>query len=94
MRKMISREFVFAEDEHGVMKETNDSIVGRICSEFGFNSRGIVLMEASFAPFKLTGSGRLTCDSASFASNGFGWTTDFSDIARDTAFDDEAIRDA
>ncbi len=86
------RTFSFELNDEGLMEETSDSIIGRISDTYGFDRSVIKLMEASYHRFFSTGrTAYIACDSVAFTNRGVGWSTNFTDIERDEAYDETVI---
>lgn len=79
----------FKENNEGEMEETGSSIVTRIYRKFGFDPDDVIILEASYVSFRMAGVKHLVCDGVSFALNGIGWSTNFSDISRAPSYDEE-----
>lgn len=79
----------FEKAENGCMEETKGSLKCRIAHAWGFEFEAIKLMEADMMTcFEMGGVQFNVYDSVRFSVNGKGWSTDFSSIARDDAFDE------
>lgn len=79
----------FEKAENGCMEETKGSLKCRIAHAWGFEFEAIKLMEADMMTcFEMGGVQFNVYNSVRFSVNGKGWSTDFSSIARDDAFDD------
>lgn len=79
----------FEQAENGCMEETKGSLKRRIARTWGFEFESIKLMEADMMTcFEMGGVQFNVYSSVRFSVNGKGWSTDFSSIARDDAFDD------
>lgn len=76
--------------ENGCMEETHDSVKRRITGMWGFQTSAITLLEGSMSlHFEVGGVQYNLYDSIQFSVNGKGWSTDFRNIERDSAYDDE-----
>ncbi len=79
----------FEPAENGCMEETHDSLKRRIAAMWGFRTSAIELLEAGMRQhFEIGGVQFNVYDSVQFSVNGKGWSTDFSNIVRDSAYDD------
>ena len=73
-------------DADGVRHETNASIKRRVSKVFGFKTKSVVLLEASFRSFQLDGIRYCYCTSVDYAVNGLGYSTDFESLTMNEAF--------
>lgn len=76
------------EDLDGAMCETTESVVNRICSLFGFESRSLSMQEGDLNNAEIAGTRYYAYASVRFTANGIGWSTDFKDLVRDPVFDE------
>lgn len=91
----VKNVFKFEEDEDGNgYVETEQSVISRIRYQFGFSHSKIVPLEGSFASFEALGINHSYHDKISFSVNGYGYTTNFKDIWRNEAYDDESVYEA
>lgn len=88
MNKDYSVTFKPSEDLDGAMCETEESVKGRICRLFGFTSEHLSMQEGFLESAKIAGTRYFAYTSVHFTANGIGWSTDFTDISRDTAIDE------
>ena len=76
------------EDLDGAMCETTESVVNRICHLFGFADWAVSMVEGDLDSAEIAGTRYYAYTSVRFTANGIGWSTDFTDISRDTAIDE------
>lgn len=88
MNKDYSVTFKPSEDLDGAMCETEESMKGRICRLFGFESRSLSMQEGFLESAKIAGTRYFAYASVQFTANGIGWSTDFESLVRDPVFDE------
>lgn len=88
MKKDYSVTFEPNKDLDGSMCETEESMKGRICRLFGFESRSLSMQEGFLESAKIAGTRYFAYTSVQFTANGIGWSTDFNDLSRDEALDE------
>lgn len=88
MNKDYSVTFKPSEDLDGAMCETEESMKGRICRLFGFESRSLSMQEGDLKSAEIAGTRYYVYTAVRFTAHGIGWSTDFTDISRDTAIDE------
>lgn len=87
-RKNCPVTFAPNEDLDGAMCETTESVVNRICHLFGFADWAVSMVEGDLDSAEIAGTRYYAYTSVRFTANGIGWSTDFTDISRDTAIDE------
>lgn len=87
-RKNCLVTFAPNEDLDGAMCETTESVVNRICHLFGFADWAVSMVEGDLDSAEIAGTRYYAYTSVRFTANGIGWSTDFTDISRDTAIDE------
>lgn len=82
---------VFApnEDLDGAMCETTGSVVNRICALFGFSDWAVSMVEGDLDSAEIAGTRYFVHTSVRFTANGIGWSTDFKNLSRDEALDEQ-----
>lgn len=88
MNKDYSVTFEPNEGLDGDMCETEESVKGRICRLFGFESRSLSMQEGFLESAKIAGTRYFAYTSVQFTANGIGWSTDFENLTRDPVFDE------
>lgn len=88
MKKDYSVTFEPNKDLDGSMCETEESVKGRICRLFGFTSEHLSMQEGFLESAKIAGTRYYVYTAVRFTAHGIGWSTDFTDISRDTAIDE------
>lgn len=76
------------EDLDGAMCETEESVKGRICRLFGFESRSLSMQGGDLNNAEIAGTRYYAYASVRFTANGIGWSTDFKDLVRDPVLDE------
>lgn len=76
------------EDLDGAMCETTESVVNRICHLFGFSDWAVSVLEGDLDSAEIAGTRYFVHTSVRFTTNGIGWSTNFTDLVRDTAIDE------
>lgn len=89
MNKDYSVTFKPSEDLDGAMCETEESVKGRICRLFGFTSEHLSVQEGFLESAKIAGTRYYAYTSVRFTANGIGWSTDFKNLSRDEALDEQ-----
>lgn len=87
-RKNCSVTFAPNKDLDGSMCETEESVKGRICRLFGFESRSLSMQEGDLNNAEIAGTRYYAYASVRFTANGIGWSTDFEDLVRDPVLDE------
>lgn len=72
----------------GAMCETDESVKGRICRLFGFESRSLSMQEGDLDNAEIAGTRYYAYTSVHFTANGIGWSTDFENLTRDPVLDE------
>lgn len=88
MNKDYSVTFKPSEDLDGAMCETEESMKGRICRPFGFESRSLSMQDGDLKSAEIAGTRYYAYTSVRFTANGIGWSTDFESLTRDPVFDE------
>lgn len=90
-RKNYHCHAIFApnEDLDGAMCETTGSVVDRICHLFGFTPAAVSMVEGDLDSAEIAGTRYYAYTSVRFTANGIGWSTDFTDLGRDEALDEQ-----
>lgn len=88
MNKDYSVTFKPSEGLDGDMCETEESVKGRICRLFGFESRSLSMQEGDLNNAEIAGTRYYAYASVRFTANGIGWSTDFKDLVRDPVLDE------
>lgn len=88
MKKDYSVTFEPNKDLDGSMCETEESVKGRICRLFGFESRSLSMQEGDLDNAEIAGTRYFAYTSVHFTANGIGWSTDFESLTRDPVFDE------
>lgn len=88
MNKDCSVTFEPNEGLDGAMCETEESVKGRICRLFGFESRSLSMQEGDLNNAEIAGTRYYAYASVRFTANGIGWSTDFEDLVRDPVLDE------
>uniref|UniRef100_UPI00359CB62D hypothetical protein n=1 Tax=Collinsella aerofaciens TaxID=74426 RepID=UPI00359CB62D len=70
------------------MCETEESVKGRICRLFGFESRSLSMQEGDLNNAEIAGTRYYVYTSVRFTANGIGWSTDFEDLVREPVLDE------
>ena len=76
------------EDLDDAMCETTGSVVNRICALFGFADWTVSVLEGDLDSAEIAGTRYYAYTSVRFTANGIGWSTDFTELVRDTAIDE------
>lgn len=87
-KKICSVTFAPNEDLDGAMSETSESVANRICTLFGFTPWAVSMVEGDLDSAEIAGTRYYVHTSVRFTANGIGWSTDFTDLVRDTAIDE------
>lgn len=77
-----------SEDLDGAMCETSESVADRICALFGFMPWAVSVLEGDLDSAEIAGTRYFVHTSVRFTANGIGWSTDFTELVRDTAIDE------
>lgn len=88
-RKNYPVTFVPNADLDGVMCEATESAVNRICHLFGFADWAVSMVEGDLDSAEIAGTRYYAYTSVRFTANGIGWSTDFEDLVRDEAIDEQ-----
>lgn len=88
MNKDYSVTFEPNEGLDGDMCETEESVKGRICRLFGFESRSLSMQEGDLNNAEIAGTRYYAYASVRFTANGIGWSVDFKDLVRDPVLDE------
>jgi hypothetical protein len=88
MNKDYSVTFKPNDDLDGAMRETEESVKGRICRLFGFTSEHLSVQEGFLESAKIAGTRYFAYTSVHFTANGIGWSTDFENLTRDPVLDE------
>lgn len=88
MSKDYSVTFKPNDDLDGAMRETEESVKGRICRLFGFTSEHLSVQEGFLESAKIAGTRYFAYTSVHFTANGIGWSTDFENLVRDPVLDE------
>lgn len=72
----------------GAMCETEESMKGRICRLFGFESRSLSMVEGDLDSAEIAGTRYYVHTAVRFTANGIGWSTDFENLTRDPVLDE------
>ena len=89
MKKDHSVTFKPSEDLDGAMCETEESMKGRICRLFGFESRSLSMQDGDLDSAEIAGTRYYVYTAVRFTAHGIGWSTDFKDLSRDEALDEQ-----
>lgn len=89
MNKDYSVTFEPNEGLDGDMCETEESVKGRICRLFGFESRCLSMQEGDLNNAEIAGTRYYVYTAVRFTAHGIGWSTDFNDLSRDEALDEQ-----
>lgn len=89
MNKDYSVTFEPNEGLDGDMCETGESVKGRICRLFGFESRSLSMQDGDLKSAEIAGTRYYAYTSVRFTANGIGWSTDFENLVRDEALDEQ-----
>lgn len=89
MKKDYSVTFEPNKDLDGSMCETEESVKGRICRLFGFESWSLSMVEGDLDSAEIAGTRYFVHTSVRFTANGIGWSTDFENLSRDEALDEQ-----
>ena len=76
------------EDLDGAMCETTESVADRICHLFGFSDLAVSVLEGDLDSAEIAGTRYFVHTSVRFTANGIGWSTDFTNLVRDTTIDE------
>lgn len=87
-RKNCPVTFAPNEDLDGAMCETEESVKGRICRLFGFESEHLSMQEGFLESAKIAGTRYFAYTSVRFTANGIGWSTDFENLVREPVLDE------
>lgn len=82
MNKDYSVTFEPNEGFDGAMCETDESVKGRICRLFGFESRSLSMQEGDLNNAEIAGTRYYAYTAVRFTANGVGWSTDFKGLVR------------
>ena len=88
MKKDYRVTFEPNKDLDGSMCETEESVKGRICRLFGFESRSLSMQEGDLNNAEIAGTRYYAYASVRFTANGIGWSTDFENLVRDPVLDE------
>lgn len=88
MNKDYSVTFKPSEDLDGAMCETEESMKGRICRPFGFESRSLSMQDGDLDSTEIAGTRYYVHTAVRFTANGIGWSTDFESLVRDPVLDE------
>lgn len=88
MNKDYSVTFKPSEDLDGAMCETEESMKGRICRSFGFESRSLSMQDGDLKSAEIAGTRYYAYASVRFTANGIGWSTDFENLVREPVLDE------
>lgn len=88
MNKDYSVTFKPSEDLDGAMCETEESMEGRICRLFGFESRSLSMQDGDLKSAEIAGTRYYAYTSVRFTANGIGWSTDFENLVREPVLDE------
>lgn len=77
------------EDLDGAMCETEESVKGRIYRRFGFVREHLSMVEGDLDSAEIAGTRYYAYTSVRFTAHGTGWSTDFEDLVRDEALDEQ-----
>lgn len=88
MNKDYSVTFKPNDDIDGAMRETEESVKGRICRLFGFTSEHLSVQEGFLESAKIAGTRYFAYTAVRFTANGIGWSTDFENLVRDPVLDE------
>lgn len=88
MNKDYSVTFKPSEDLDGAMCETEESMKGRICRQFGFESRSLSMQDGDLKSAEIAGTRYYAYTSVRFTANGIGWSTDFENLVREPVLDE------
>ena len=80
--------FAPSEDLEGDMCETTESVTERICALFGFAPTAVSMVEGDLDGADLAGTRYYLYTDVRFTVNGIGWSTDFTELVRDTVCDE------
>lgn len=80
--------FAPSEDLDGAMCETSESVANRICTLFGFAPWCVSMQDGDLDSAEIAGTRYFVHTSVRFTANGIGWSTDFTDLVRDTVIDE------
>lgn len=89
MNKDYSVTFKPSEDLDGAMCETEESVVNRICHLFGFSDYAVSMVEGDLYSAEIAGTRYYVYTAVRFTAHGIGWSTDFEDLVRDEALDEQ-----
>lgn len=89
MNKDYSVTFKPSEDLDGAMCETEESVKGRIYRRFGFVREHLSMVEGDLDSAEIAGTRYYAYTSVRFTAHGIGWSTDFKDLSRDKALDEQ-----
>lgn len=89
MNKDYSVTFKPSEDLDGAMCETTESVVNRICHLFGFSDCAVSMVEGDLDSAEIAGTRYYVYTAVRFTAHGIGWSTDFEDLVRDEALDEQ-----
>lgn len=89
MKKDYSVTFEPNEGLDGDMCETTESVVNRICHLFGFADWAVSMVEGDLDSAEIAGTRYYVHTAVRFTANGIGWSTDFKDLSRDEALDEQ-----
>lgn len=89
MNKDYSVTFKPSEDLDGAMCETEESMKGRICRLFGFESRSLSMQDGDLKSAEIAGTRYYAYTAVRFTANGIGWSTDFESLTRDEVLDEQ-----
>lgn len=89
MNKDYSVTFKPSEDLDGAMCETEESVKGRICALFGFSDWTVSLVEGDLKSAEIDGTRYYVHHAVRFTANGIGWSTDYENLTRDEALDEQ-----
>ncbi len=88
-RKNCPVTFAPNDDLDGAMCETSESVANRICILFGFAPWAVSMVEGDLDSAEIAGTRYYAYTSVRFTAHGIGWSTDFTDLGRDEALDEQ-----
>lgn len=89
MNKDYSVTFKPSEDLDGAMSETSESVANRICILFDFTPWAVSMVEGDLDSAEIAGTRYYAYTSVRFTAHGIGWSTDFKNLSRDKALDEQ-----
>lgn len=88
-RKNCSVTFAPNEYLDGAMSETSESVANRICTLFGFTPWAVSMVEGDLDSAEIAGTRYYVYTAVRFTAHGIGRSTDFNDLSRDEALDEQ-----